>query len=79
MKARNPLPVKSLMNILGMPAGPCRRPLGKMNRAGLEQVLNNARAVQSRNPEVFAPIEAFFKVDIGRRLEDASVLEGFAY
>ena len=34
VKARNPLPVKTLMNILGMPAGPCRQPLGKMNRAG---------------------------------------------
>lgn len=79
IKARNPLPVKTLMNILGMPAGPCRRPLGKMNRAGIEQVLYNARVVQSLNFEIFAPIEDFFKVDIGKRLSDASVLEGLTY
>lgn len=79
VKARNPLPIKSLMNILGMPAGPCRRPLGKMNRPGLEQVLENARTIQENNPEIFAPIGSFFKVDIAARLNDASVLEGLAY
>lgn len=79
VKARNPVPVKTLMNILGMPAGPCRQPLGKMNRAGLEIVLENARQVQANNPEVFAPIASFFGVDIDKRLQDASVLEGLAY
>ena len=79
VKARNPLPVKTLMTLLGMPAGPCRRPLGRMNRAGLEKVLGIARTVQSKDPEVFAPIEAFFKVDVANRLEDRSVLEGLAY
>ena len=79
VKARNPLPVKTLMNILGMPAGPCRQPLGKMNKAGLEVVLGIARDVYGNNPEVFAPIEAFFKVDIGQRLQDDSVLDGLAY
>ena len=38
-KARNPLAYKTLMNVLGMPSGPCRQPLGKMTRAGLEVVL----------------------------------------
>lgn len=42
-KARNPLAVKTLMNVLGMPSGPCRQPLGKMTRNGLEIVLSNAR------------------------------------
>lgn len=79
VKSRNPVPVKTLMNILGMPAGPCRQPLGKMNRAGLEIVLKNAREVQANNPEVFAPIASFFNVDIDKRLQDASVLEGLAY
>ena len=79
VKARNPLPIKTLMNILGMPAGPCRRPLGKMNRAGLEVVLGIARTVQSKSPEVFAPIEKFFKVDVSARLADPAVLAGLAY
>ena len=41
-KARNPLAYKTLMNILGMPSGPCRQPLGKMTRNGLDVVLVNA-------------------------------------
>ncbi len=79
VKARNPLPIKSLMNILGMPAGPCRRPLGKMNRAGLDIVLDNAREVHDKAPEVFAPIESFFGVDVSARLSDAAVLDGLVY
>ena len=50
-----------------------------MNRAGLEIVLGIARQVHNNNPEVFAPVEAFFKVDVGKRLQDASVLDGLAY
>src|SRR4030065_396682 len=42
-KARNPIAYKTLMNILGMPSGPCRQPLGKMTRNGLEVVLASAR------------------------------------
>jgi 4-hydroxy-tetrahydrodipicolinate synthase len=79
VKSRNPVPVKALMNILGMPSGPCRQPMGKMNQAGLEIVLDNARQVQANNPEIFAPIASFFGVDIDQRLQDASVLEGLAY
>ncbi len=78
-KARNPLPYKTLMNILGMPAGPCRRPLGKMTKKGLEKVLNTARTVYEKNPEILKPIEDFFDVDLSKRLYDKSVLEGLAY
>ncbi|MFH1006721.1 MAG: 4-hydroxy-tetrahydrodipicolinate synthase, partial [Candidatus Latescibacterota bacterium] len=45
-RARNPLAVKTLMNILGMPSGPCRPPLGKLTRRGLDVVLGVARTVQ---------------------------------
>lgn len=79
VKARNPLGIKTLMNILGMPSGPCRRPMGKMNRAGLGKVLDVARTVQDNSPEIFAPVEAFFQVDIASRLKDPSVLDGLAY
>lgn len=79
VKARNPVPVKALMNILGMPAGPCRQPLGKMNRAGLEKVLAIARQVQADSPQVFAPIGSFFKVDVAQRLKDVSSWERLAY
>src|SRR4030066_2522843 len=61
-KARNPLATKTLMNILGIPAGPCRQPLGKMTRAGLEVVLLNARKVYEANPQIFDPVSDHFDV-----------------
>lgn len=67
-KARNPLAIKALMNILGMPSGPCRPPLGRLTRKALYVVLEAARIVQDDNPEIFAPIAQFFKVDIDQRL-----------
>jgi 4-hydroxy-tetrahydrodipicolinate synthase len=79
VKARNPLPIKTLMNILGMPSGPCRRPLGRMNASGLEKVLEIARTVLETSPEVFEPIGSFFGVDIGARLQDPATLSGLAY
>jgi 4-hydroxy-tetrahydrodipicolinate synthase len=33
-KFRNPLPIKTLMNGLGLPSGPCRQPLGRMTPKG---------------------------------------------
>ena len=78
-KARNPLAYKTLMNVLGMPSGPCRQPLGKMTRAGLEVVLVNARKVYEVNPQVFKPIEDHFGVDLKDRLYNAKYLEGLTY
>ncbi|MEM2610319.1 MAG: 4-hydroxy-tetrahydrodipicolinate synthase [Candidatus Bathyarchaeia archaeon] len=78
-RARNPLPYKTLMSVLGMPSGPCRRPLGKMTRRGLEVVLNAARLVYERNPEILKPIEDFFDVDLSKRLYNKSFWEGLAY
>lgn len=78
-KARNPLAYKTLMNILGMPSGPCRQPLGKMTRNGIEVVLANARKVHQNNPEVFQPIAEYFGVDIKDRLYNEKYLEGLYY
>jgi 4-hydroxy-tetrahydrodipicolinate synthase len=44
-RARNPMALKTLMALLGMPSGPCRRPLGRMTRNGLDVVLSVARQV----------------------------------
>ncbi|MCK4436511.1 4-hydroxy-tetrahydrodipicolinate synthase [bacterium] len=68
-KFRNPLPVKTLMNGLGMPAGPCRRPLGKMSPHGVRVVRNAARTVWKKNPEILKPIEDAYGVKIEERLE----------
>jgi 4-hydroxy-tetrahydrodipicolinate synthase len=78
-RARNPLAYKTLMSILGMPAGRCRQPIGKMTRNGLETVLKAARKVQADNPEILEPVAEFFNVDIAGRLNDTSLLEGLYY
>jgi len=78
-RARNPLGIKTLMSILGMPAGGCRQPLGKMTQNGLNTVLEAARKVQINNPELFQPIADFFNVDIGERLENPASWEGLYY
>jgi 4-hydroxy-tetrahydrodipicolinate synthase len=78
-KARNPLAFKTLMNVLGMPSGPCRQPLGKMTRAGLEIVLTNARKVYVTNPSVLQPIADFFNVDLSERLYNEQFWQGLTY
>jgi 4-hydroxy-tetrahydrodipicolinate synthase len=78
-KARNPLAYKTLMNILGMPAGPCRQPLGKMTRNGLEVILTNVRKVYESNPQVLEPIVEHFNVDLKDRLYNEKYLEGLYY
>ena len=78
-RARNPLALKTLMQLLGVPAGPCRPPMGKMSRAGLDEVVDIAKTVQSNNPEILAPLAEFFNVDIDARLNDERLLEGLYY
>jgi 4-hydroxy-tetrahydrodipicolinate synthase len=78
-KARNPLACKTLMNVLGMPSGPCRRPLGKMTRNGLEIVLANARKMYEKDPEILAPIEDFFDVRLQERLYNERFWQGLTY
>ena len=78
-KARNPLAYKTLMNVLGMPSGPCRQPLGKMTRSGLEVVLSSARKIYESNPQILKPIADYFGVDIKERLYNEKYLEGLFY
>jgi 4-hydroxy-tetrahydrodipicolinate synthase len=78
-KARNPVPIKTLMNVLGMPAGPVRRPLGRMTRKGIEVVLNAARQVHENDPSALAPVAEFFGVDVEARLGDRKRLKGLVY
>ena len=78
-KARNPLAVKTLMNLLGMPSGPCRRPLGKMTRAGVGVVIEAARQAHASDPATLAPVAEFFGVDIDARLGDEDLAEALIY
>jgi 4-hydroxy-tetrahydrodipicolinate synthase len=78
-RARNPLAYKALMSILGMPSGGCKPPLGKMTANGLAKVLDAARTVQSKAPEILKPIADFFGVSIDERLENPKYREGLCY
>jgi 4-hydroxy-tetrahydrodipicolinate synthase len=78
-RARNPLAIKTLMNILGMPSGPCRQPLGKMTPAGLGIVLANARKVYEANPQVLEPIADYFGVNLKDRLYNKECFMGLIY
>ena len=69
-KYRNPVAIKTLMSGLGMPAGPCRPPLGRMTRAGVEVVREAIRKVWQNNPEVLAPAAEFYNIDIEARIAD---------
>ena len=79
VKSRNPVPCKILMNILGMPAGPLRKPLGIMTKKGLQVVLEATRKVYSSTPEILEPIEAFFNVDLSDRLYNEKFWKGLTY
>lgn len=72
-KFRNPLAVKTLMNGLGMGAGPTRRPLGKMTPKGIKVVRDAARTVWQNNPEILQPIESHYSASIQQRLDDDAI------
>jgi 4-hydroxy-tetrahydrodipicolinate synthase len=78
-RARNPLGIKTLMAILGMPSGGCRQPLGKMTQNGLEKVLAAARRVREKNPEILKPVSETFGVNIDERLNTSRYWEGLIY
>ena len=78
-RARNPLPLKTIMQILGMPCGPCRPPLGKVTQKGFDLALSALKKVQADNPEILAPAAAFFDLDIDARLNDSTAHEALWY
>ena len=78
-RARNPSAYKAMLAILGMPSGGCLPPLGRLTENGLNVVLDGLRRVYSYSPEILRPIEEFFNVDIGQRLEDPKIREGLYY
>ncbi len=78
-RARNPLAIKTLMAVLGMPSGGCRQPLGKMTQQGAKKVLEIARTVQKDNPNILKPAADFFNIDIDERLNSQESLKGLVY
>ena len=78
-KARNPLPIKTLMGVLGLPAGPLRPPLGRMTKQAFSLLINQARKVQDRHPEVFEPLAKHFDINVAERLTNQRFWEGWTY
>jgi 4-hydroxy-tetrahydrodipicolinate synthase len=79
VRARNPLPVKTMMSVLGMTSGPCRPPLGRVTKQALQSILQTLRSVWATNPEFLEPIEGSFDVSISERLQIPRYWEGLAY
>ena len=78
-RARNPLGLKTLMSVLGMPSGNCRQPLGKMTRNGMDKIIEITRSVYANAPEILQPLGDFFNIDIADRLENPDYREGLYY
>jgi len=78
-KSRNPVPIKTLMGILGLPVGSVRPPLGRLTSKALSLLLDHARKVQSDHPEVFEPLSCFFDVDVEDRLTNDRYWQGWHY
>jgi len=78
-KFRNPLAIKTLMNGLGMPAGPGRPPLGRMTQNGVRIVRDAARTTWEKAPWVLEPVAGAYGVDLARRIEDDECWRGLAY
>jgi len=76
---RNPLATKTLMNALGMPAGPTRQPMGKINREGLAVVRNAVIEVFENSPEILEPIAQFYGIDLEERINDDSYWKPLMY
>lgn len=75
----NPLPIKTMMAGLGMPAGPCRRPLGKMTSLGVEKVRSALQEVWKNNSWILEPIEEYYEVSILNRLSDNDIWAEMSY
>jgi 4-hydroxy-tetrahydrodipicolinate synthase len=67
-KWKNPVPIKTLMNCLGLPAGQCRQPLGGMTPKAVEIVRDAARQVYEKSPELLMPLEEFYKINLEERI-----------
>jgi 4-hydroxy-tetrahydrodipicolinate synthase len=76
---RNPVAIKAMMNVLGMPAGPCRKPLGKLSPSGASVIRETLEKIMSESPEILAPVGDFYGVDIETRLRDDRVWKSIMY
>ncbi|MBU3954972.1 4-hydroxy-tetrahydrodipicolinate synthase [bacterium] len=77
-KFRNPVPIKTLMNALGIPSGIVRAPLGSMTPAGVSTLRSALKSVWLLSPEILKPVQEFYGTDIGKVLTDDSMWDALA-
>jgi 4-hydroxy-tetrahydrodipicolinate synthase len=67
-KFRNPVAIKTVMRSLGMPAGPCRPPLGRMTPKATAIVREAIRTVYENDQEILLPLQDFYRIDLEARI-----------
>jgi 4-hydroxy-tetrahydrodipicolinate synthase len=72
-KFPNPVPIKTLMAGIGLPVGLCRKPLGKMPKAGVDRCRKVLSDLFAADPDALKPIGEAFGVNVEKRLKDDSV------
>ncbi|MBM3308793.1 MAG: 4-hydroxy-tetrahydrodipicolinate synthase [Candidatus Altiarchaeales archaeon] len=78
-KVPNPVPVKTMMNALGMQTGLCKQPLGRLSKQGIETVRNALRQVWKNYPKALEPIEGYYDVNIEEKLGDDKNWKNLSY
>ncbi len=78
-KSRNPLPVKTIMNLLGIPVGPCRPPLGKMTYRGIQKITDVLDTQYKRREVDFKFLSQVFQTDTIFNLATKKYLESLVY
>lgn len=78
-KMPNPVPVKTMMNGLGMIESPCKKPLGKLTKTGVKMVRDALKNVWDNKPELLEPVGGFFDVDVEERISGDAFWEALSY
>jgi len=79
-RSKNPVPFKALLYILGMiPHFYCKPPLGKLEKPAASILRRTLTGAHQENPDLFEPIEAFFEVKVGSRIDDDSLWNEVTY
>jgi 4-hydroxy-tetrahydrodipicolinate synthase len=78
-KCPNPVPVKTMMQALGMITGPCKPPLGRLTKNAAQVVRDALIKTWKADEKILKPIEEFYDVDVSSRLEDDNLWSQLSY
>ncbi|MFH1403128.1 MAG: 4-hydroxy-tetrahydrodipicolinate synthase [Candidatus Altiarchaeota archaeon] len=78
-KVPNPVPVKTMMNGLGMIENLCKRPMGRLSRQGVGMVRKALQDVWGNYPHALEPVEKYYDVSVAERLGDDKIWDSLSY